>query len=184
MEWLAVKLDYSIYTDSHFQMTADVSEYLLPADFGTMIFVEWSSVRLLPSSVFEWQRDGVDYRNLESALPFEYAVRGRSLILKPPPSSAALDTDPFLTIQYIGSAAMLDSGGTPQLSNLDQQLLILRAAVRYCRTHPSEENAFKIQGYNDEIVELLPAARYRAQNAIEEYQPAVQPVVDRFRGAR
>jgi len=184
LEWLAVKLDYSIYTDTRFQIIADKGEYLLPQTFGSMIFVEHNSIRLTPSSIFEWQRDGTDYRNSDSGTPREYAIRNRNLVLFPVPATADVTTDPYLTIQYIGSARPLDAGGAPGLSELDCQLLILRAAVRYCRTHPSEENAFKINGYNEEIAELLPAARDRAQNAIEEYEPSLAVEVDRYRGAR
>lgn len=184
LEWLAVKLDYAIYTDKTFPLRAEVIEYSLPPDFGSMIYVEWNTNRLLPSSIYEWQRDRVDYANADAGSLSEYAIRGRTLLLYPSPTSAVVSSDPYLTIQYLGSAAMMDSSGTPQLSNLDQELLVLRAAVRYCRTHPSEENAFKIKEYNEEIMELLPAARDRAQNAIEDYEPSIHVDVDRYRGAR
>lgn len=185
LEWLAVKLEYAIYTDSSFQLRADVSEYTLPQDFGILVFAEWNSLRLIPASVYEWQRSGTDYRNADSVSSLrEFAIRGRKLILFPPPSSTAITTDPFMTIQYIGSAPMMDSSGTPQLSNLDQELLVLRAGVRYCRTHPSDENLVKIREYSLEIDELLPAARKRAQNAIAEYQPTLEIEIDRYRGAR
>lgn len=184
LEWLAVKLDYAIYTDTSFQIQTNQETYLLPDDFGSMICVEWNASRLIPTSIYEWHRDGVNYLSATPGSLKEYAIRGRNLILYPPPTSAVVTTDPFLIIQYIGSAVMMDTQGTPQLSKLDQELLVLRAAVRYCRTHPSEENAFKIREYNAEIEELLPAARDRAQNSIEDYDPAVQVEVDRWRAAR
>lgn len=185
LEWLAVKLDYAIYTDSSFEIRAEVREYNLPQDFGLCVYAEWNSVRLIPASIWEWQRSGTDYNNQSSVGTLrEFAIRGRKFILSPPPSAAAITTDSFITLQYIGAAPMMDSSGTPQLSNLDQELLVLRAGVRYCRTHPNEENLVKIREYNEEIMELLPAARKRAQNAISEYQPSVEVEQDRYRGAR
>jgi hypothetical protein len=184
MEWLAVQLNYAIRTDSTLVLKADQVEYNLPEEFGSMIFVEWNAVRIQPSSVYQWDREGSDYRTAASANPREYAVLSRTLYLNPPPSSTAITTDPYLTLRYIGSSIPMDGGGAPQLGTLDQQLCLYRAAMRYCRSHPNEENRLRIEGYQAEIDELLPAARKRAQNAIEDYSSHFHPLIDRFGGAR
>lgn len=184
LEWLAVQLNYSIHTNDTFPLVEGEREYQLPPDFGSMVLVEWNSMRLAPSSIYQWDREGFNYRNVPASMPREYAVWGRKLILGPPANLAAISTDPYLKIQYIGSTKGLDGSGTPFLGNLDQQLLLLRAATRYCRSHPTEENMARIVTYREEIAELLPAARKRAQNAIEDFYPHFHPNVDRFSPAR
>jgi hypothetical protein len=184
LERLAVELKYFVRTDTTFTLVEDQLEYILPDDLLSMILVEWNQIRIQPSSIYQWDREGLDYRRIPSSVPKEYAIRSRTLLLGPPASAAAIATDPNLTIQYIASTPGMDGGGTIGLGNLDQQLVLYWAAVRYCRSHPSDENNARMQGYMQEIAEQLPAARKAAQNRSEDYFPHFHPQTDRFRGAR
>lgn len=112
----------------------------------------------------------------------------RHLILNPKPSASAVSAAPSLQLRYISASPGTDSAGTPQLSDLDQELALYRAAMRYLRAHinkdTAEEYQMKIQQYQLEMNDLLDAAKQRAQNPILDYFPAFSVQTDRFRGAR
>jgi len=184
LEWMVAKLKYTIETEEHLPLVADQQEYIIPRDAAWIIWVEWDFNKLTPSTHYRWERQGIIWRNQASGVPTEFAIQGRRIILLPPPSSSAVSTNPWLIMRYINSTPGLDASGTPQLSDLDQQLVLYRAAVRYLRAHPSDENMARIQGYNDEINDLIPAARDRARQWAEDYYPHMWPHSDRFRGAR
>lgn len=184
LERLAIELKYSIVTLDTFPLVADQLEYILPNDVMSVIFVEWNEIRIQPSSIYQWDREGLDYRRISSSNPREYAVRSRTMLLGPPASSAAIATDPYLTVQYIASTPGMDAGGTPGLGNLEQQCVLYLAAIRYLRARPSEENLARLQGYQQEFTEQLPALRKFAQNRIEDYFPHWHVHSDRLRGAR
>lgn len=184
LERLAIELRYSIVTTNTFPLVADQLEYILPNDVMSMILIEWNSLRIEPAAIDQWDREGFDYRRAASSNPREYAIRSRTLLLGPPASSTAITTDPYLTIQYVATPTGLDGGGTPGLGNLEQQAVLYLAAIRYCRSHPTEENQIRLQGYQQEFAEQLPALRSFAQNRIDDYYPHFHVQNDRYGGAR
>ena len=184
LERLAVELNYNVQTDVQFPLIAETREYQLSDNFSYIVYIEWNDVRLVPSSIYQWEIEGSRYPSVTSSNPREYAVFGRRLILNPPASAGAVSTDGFLAVQYIASSPVIDGGGVPGLGNLDMQLVLYYAAIRFLRARPSEENLARISGYMEETAVLLPAARKRAQNMLESYSPHFNPTIDRYRGAR
>ena len=186
LNWVAIQLKYAVVTENNIILTAGIREFPIPKDLGWVVFVEWNTQRLQPSSTYRWDREGTDWRNAAPGNPTEFAlvVGGRNITLFPPPSSAAIAIDPSITIRYISSAPKLESDGTPQLGDLDQELVLYRAAIRYLRAHPNDVNMARVQGYLDEIADILPAAKRRAENPIEDFFPHFHVHSSRMRGAR
>jgi len=184
LEWMASELKYSIRTEENLILESGVREYPLPDNFAYSIWFEWNTNKLVPSTTYRWERIGTDWRDINASNPAEYAIQGRNIILVPPPSASAISTDSSLAYRYITSSPGMDAGGTPGLGDLDQQLVLYRAAIRYCRSHPTDTNLARVSEYRDELGDLIPAAKRRAENLIEDYYPSIQVHNERFGGAR
>lgn len=181
-EWLAMHLRYPVRQDT-LTLQTDVADYPLPADFYMMINVEWNARALEPTSLYRLDRQSSNWRQQAHTNPREYFVYSRTLTLFPTPDSGAVSANSGLIFRYLGSPLPVDSG-TVQLGEADQNLLIFRAALLYCRVRPSEENAARQANLEAEVNEWLPLARLRAQNALREYRPRYQPEITRRFGAR
>lgn len=184
-EWLASELRAFIRTDEQsLALVANQQEYLLPTDVEWLLWIEYNGDRLTPASTNLWVRDSTDWRGETAGTPTEFAVEGRNLILRPKPSAAAIVTDAALSYRYMSSAPSLTASGAPGLSDLDQRLALYEAALEYAGTHPSEENAARAQFYGQQIARLLPAAKARAENRLENYIPEFTVHTSRRGGGR
>lgn len=119
---------------------------------------------------------GGSWRSAPSGTPTQFAIEGRDLILNPPPSAAFVATTKTMRWRWIGAS---DEGwqmdGTPQLSDMDQQLVRYDAAIGWLSAHPSQENQARIQAYTAEIQRRLPAAKQRWSNPNLGYYPIFSP---------
>ncbi len=182
-EWVAAELDLSVTTDTTtLALTADVMELALPSDALILLFVEWNGVRLKGSSVFEWDRAGVDWRGSASVdVLREYAVQGRKLILYPPPSSTAVSTDSALTVRYYAQGATLATSSTaaPSLSEGDQMLVVERAAWQWNMLRSGEQPPLgqaalaRANANQASLSQLLPQAKRRWQTQVIDAQPGI-----------
>jgi hypothetical protein len=184
-EYMAAELGYRVVTSSYvIAYVADQVEYPLPKDFARCIFVESNSLRLTPTSTFKLEKDGVDWRHGASGTPQNYGFTGRSIFFQPAPSSDYITDTPSPVIRYIASQSELGADGVADLSELDEQVVIYKAAIRYLRSHPSDENQARIMGYKEELAELIRSARQRALNPDETFNPNWFVNVDRQGAAR
>jgi hypothetical protein len=184
-DWLASELKDQFVTDNFLiALVADQSEYPLPPDVGWVLFAEWNSQRLSPSSHFQWDRNGTSYRTAPSGNLSEFAVYGRSMILNPPPSDTAVTTDGYLTTRCITTAREMTAAGLAGFSDFDARLMLYEAAFEYLVNHPSDENNARAQAHLAQINRLLPAARERARTPIEDQRPQFWPQVRRRGAAR
>lgn len=185
LEWLAQKLKYSIRTEAlAIALVEDQREYPLTEDVLWLLWVDWNDRRLQPASVFAWDQAAVNWQHAASGTPLEYAVRGRRLILYPPPSDDAVDTDGYLSYSYIAATPGVTAAGALELSRSDQRLALLQASWEWCLTHPSEENAARGQGLLSLRDEMLTDAERAARNPIREYAPRINVKVSRDYPAR
>lgn len=185
MEWLAGELDYSIRTHPNaIGLVAGEYMYPLPADCLLILWIEWCEQRLTPASLFGWVRDGKDWRHLTSANPAEYALEGRQLILAPPPSSTAITSDPFLDLSYIAGAPDLNGAGVRGLSDTDMWCVIYSAACEYLGVRPSEENSLRYAFCERQVMKLLPQAKKRHMDPVQQQHQKIKVYSARDGGAR
>lgn len=186
MFWLAGELeDFEIVeTSQAIALVAEQRDYPLPLDCSEMILVEWNSNRLMPGSHSEWDRNGTQWRTSEEGNPSEYSVEGRRLWLNPPPSSDAVTADGTLTLRYIAAPGEMGASGPVQLPPLAHDLLCWEAACRWLGTHPSDENAARLQFCQQQIARLLPQARRQSQSPVQEHAPRWHPATYRRGAAR
>jgi hypothetical protein len=182
---LAAELDYVIVDDADIMgLTANQAAMALPEDLAFILSVDWNSTTLTPNSMYAWERDNTTWRETTAGSPSEYVVQGRMLILNPPPSSTAVTTDPYLRLRYIASSPGMTATGTPGLSALDQELVVLEASVRYCYTHPNERTLARVVGLEKLRDRAMAGARRRAQRAVRGFHPRFGVHVTRDPGAR
>lgn len=165
-------------------LVSDQREYPLTDDIGWILFVEWNSLKLTPSSQLTWNLLGTSYRTSASANPSEFAVYDRFLILQPPPSSSAVTTDGYLTVRSIVTAGPLTAGGIRGIADFDMRVVLYEAAYEYLSLHPSEQSQAQATFCLGQIQRLLPAAKERAERPAEDLAAAFVPQVRRQGGAR
>lgn len=183
LEWLAGLLEYSVKTDStSIAAVASQYEYALPADFGEMIWVRYGGEFLTPATVPQWVRDGTDWIDAAAALPTEYAIQARKLLVTPPPSSTNVTSYPKFTISYVASPVPVEENDLPLFGESDQMLLVFAVAHEWCSANPTEENLVRAQAYQQYIDLQLAEARRRRFFASEEFAPQIH-VFTRRRGA-
>lgn len=185
LEWLASKLKYGIRTDEKMTLlVAGQVEYPLPRDLGWVMWVSWNGNKLEPASTYGWDAVNNDWRDTTSGSPNSFAINGRKLILNPPPDATAIASDSYLSVRSITSSPGLGAEGALELAELDEQLLLYYAAVRYCASKPSDENKSRSADYMGLINALLPDALARIHHPIEDYQPKWRVKSHRTGGAR
>jgi len=138
LETLAGSLGYVIVNaETAFSLEAGTYRYDLPDDCDRLLWVEWSGNRLTPSSMSKWVRDGRNWRTAAAAVPTEYAVEARTLVLFPPPSAATVGQSQFLPVSYIAFAA----GSAPGegLADADWWVAIYKAAIDWWGQHPGTD---------------------------------------------
>jgi len=185
LQWLCAELEYGIVDDvDMLGLVAGQTEYQLPSDLAFILSIDWNNLILTPNSFYAWERDGTPWRTASATNPTGYAVQGRQLLLSTPPTAASITSDAFLRLRYITTSPGMNETGTPGLSDLDQELVTVKAAIRFCRTHPSELNAARLPGLEAELAEIWPAAKRRKQRILKGFHPRFSVHVTREPGAR
>jgi hypothetical protein len=177
LSWLASELKYDIRTNEQIGLTAGQFEYPLPQDLSHVIWIEWNGKVLDPTSTYLVNATGGSWREQDAnATLSEYAIQGRKLILLPPPSAAAITTDPYLSWRYIASGGEMGESGVPGLSDLDLQIARYQAACNWLTDHITAENLTvfqaKIAAYTEMIARLLPNAKRRNNSPDVTYFPS------------
>lgn len=174
--WLANSLKWvEVITDNQIALVAGQAEYPLPRGFAWLVWVEVGTQLLTPTTTYALNAFGGDWRQTPNAPPTQYAVEGRSLILNPAPDAGTVASYPVFAWRYIGTGDDLVASGTPELSDMDQQLVYTQAAIEWLGVHPSDENQIRIQNYGSRIETLLPIAKQRWENAITTLYPTFSP---------
>lgn len=180
--WLASHLRMEVFTDDQIPFAAGVIEYPLPRNMAWLMWVQVGQSLLLPTSTWSMNLNttnvatgATNWRSATPGTPTQYAVEGRALIFNPPPSSDFAAGTPFFSWRWLGTGRELDLSGTPDLSDMDQQLIRYDAALGWLAAHPSPENAARSQAYAAEIQRRLPAAKSRWENPELGFYPTLSP---------
>lgn len=185
LEWLAGQLEYEVRTDAQgIALTAETQEYGLAPNVRQVFWVEWNGARLEPSSTWDWDRRGIDWRNAASGNPTEYAVEGRRLVLYPKPDSTAVSTDGAVTFRYLSSPDLQGEHGNLMLGDTEWWLIAYKAADEWLALHPSEQNAPRQAFCANEWRTRLPDAKRRARNMVAEWTDRVHVFTRRGSAAR
>lgn len=185
LDWLAETLRFRVVTDEQaILLVEDQREYPLPTQMIRLIWAEWNTNRLTPTSTYRNEREGSNWRSVSSANPSEYAIEGRNLLLIPPPSDDAISTAGTIALRYIAAPDEMGPDGDASLWQSEYQLVIHKAAIRWLQEHPSQENALRIQEYKTELEELLGPAKRRRMNPHDNYQPGMAVSTNRQGAAR
>lgn len=184
--WLATELKHDVrHLDHAILLVAGQQDYLLPDEVAWVMELYWNNMYLTPASLLKWDHEGTSWRGQpNSDVLNDWAVSGRRIFLLFPPSAAAIATDPYIAMRFIAGVPNLTSEGPYNLAESDQYLAVLRAAIRYLRSHPSDTNNIKLANYAEEMKELLPQAIRRARNLIHDFTPSFQVYTERTGGAR
>jgi hypothetical protein len=126
------------YTDSSSAITfvAGTQEYSLPTDLIELKIVEWNSVELVKSSVEEWRRKGIRWRQEAASFPEEWAIYRDKLIVRPTPSAAAVAAASQPFIRYVSRPAAFTANGMAQLTINDWRVPVYWAVVEWSIAHP------------------------------------------------
>jgi hypothetical protein len=187
--WLASQLKMDVQTDEQVPFVAGQAEYPLPRSLCWILWVEVNGALLVPTSTYAMNLNTtnvsagvIDWHAATPGTPVQYAVEGRSLIINPPPSADFIATTPTFAWRWIGTGENLTPATTPELSDMDQQLVRYDAAIGWLSAHPTPENQARIAAYTAEINRRLPAAKQRWENALQSWYPSLSPdTVGRFR---
>lgn len=184
-EWLASELEYAVKEDNVITLVAGQVTYPLPADLLTVVWISYNNLKLEPSSLFTWDRDGTAWRAPTAGKPTGFAVQGRELFLNPSPDATNITANPVIRMRWLAAPTQIERGGPAGLSELDSRLLCYQAAALYCMTHAQDPaNATRKQDYEAWVGAQLPQAKQRAQNAIMDFQASFRPIVGRRGAAR
>lgn len=178
--WLAAELKYDVH-ETEIPLVADQFSYQLPASFAIALWCAWHGDRLTATSTAEWNRDHSVWTATPAGTPTAYAVEHREVILLPPPNAAAVVSDPTVTLRWIGSGT-LGASGPNGLSEMDQRLIGYDAAINWLTDHVTEVNQAKITAYAAQIARLLPLAKRREHQPIDEAYPSLRPNTTGRRG--
>jgi hypothetical protein len=185
LAWFAEVMRHHVVTDEHaIALVEDQRAYPLPNTLSRLLWVEHNSIRLEPTSTFQHEQQGGNWRTVASASPSQYAIEGRELILIPPPDDDAIEDDGYLAMRYIAAPEELGADGSAGLSELDYQIVLYKAAIRWLRSHPSDINRAMVVEYKEELNELVGAAKRRQMNPHETFQPNMAISVTRQGAAR
>ena len=133
--------DTALKTETGFLLVAGTYSYPLPVDCRRLAFVEWNGGRLLPASRHKWAREKTDYLNAASGNPTEYIQQNQDLLLTPPPSAAAITTDPNLTLCYLRHTRERPSAESDSFSDSDLRCALRWAAIDYLGMYPGQDKA-------------------------------------------
>ena len=139
------------YTDSSVSITlvAGTQEYAVPTDLMELKFLEWNGQELIKSSVEEFRRKGIKWRQESQGLPEEWYIYANKVGFRPNPSAAAVAISATPTIRYISRPAAV-SGGFAQLDINDWGIIVYRAVALWSWAHPDSAVANqRAQYYND-----------------------------------
>lgn len=171
LERIASELRYPVRTDTTtLGLVAGLQEMMLPADLVEIISLYWNGQRLQSSSLDAYDRLSIAWRGIASSTPQGFAVQGRTLFLNPPPTAAAIVTDPVLTLRGVWVPEFLPASGAVALGTLDHRLAAWLGARQYLLVHPTQENLARAQSYETEIAPLLKSARRHARQMIRDYR--------------
>ena len=189
--WLASELQMDVIEDDDILLVANQIEYPLPRNMAWMIWVEYNHYLLKPTSTYAVNLNTtnvsggtINWRSAEAGTPTQYAIEGRNLILNPPASQDSILGNPpflvpgvkYLRWRWIGSADDgLEVSGTPELSDMDQQLVRYDAAIGWLSAHPTDDNTKRIAAYTAEIQRRLPAAKQRWAAPLTSFYPTFSP---------
>lgn len=163
---LAGELGFNVREETPIGLVASQIEYPLTSDVLSVIWVEWNDRRLEPVSLTSSDRDQTNWRDREAGEPAQWAIQGRKIAILPPPTSAAITSDPVLTLRFLATPGPMGPDGPQGLSELDQWLVIYLAAMMWCETNLSEENQARLVNYQARVAAMLPAAKARWSNQI------------------
>lgn len=138
LEWLAGELRWDLRSEpSAVALVAETREYALPPDCLEVLQAEWNDQALRAESLPGWIRDRNDWDSRAGGdlLQAWAADRGR-LFLYPPPSSAAVATDPRLRLRYLAGSPDVSEGGVRGFSDADHWLAVWATAREWLSTHP------------------------------------------------
>lgn len=186
LERLAERLEYEVVDDSaSVTFLAGTYTYSVPQTMLQLIHVEWNGGKLLPSSIYEWDRTGKDWRNVSANFPTEYAVQGRELIFYPKPSAAAVTADSAPTLRYIKATPGMTTSGPTGLGDGDHRLACLEAAIEYCVAKINEDGmAARAQALSVRAAERWRDAMNRAHRPIKTHSPEIRVRTNRRGAAR
>ena len=114
-----------------FALEASVFEYELPSDVLQVTDVQWNGQKVKFSSLEEWRRYNINYRNSTAGTPDEVAVDARQLIIYPAPSADAITSDPKLTVRVLRSTFDVTPSGVPGFSDNDVLLAVYAGAQEF-----------------------------------------------------
>lgn len=159
---LADELQFRVVTETQaIGLVAEQQDYSVPNDILSILWVSHNGKRLEPAGLTERDRDLDEWRTVAANTPTQFAVRGRRLYLLPKPDSAAVSADGFLAYSAVAAPAEMGAQGPVGLSENDQWLLCWSAALDWCVTNPSEENAARVPGYAAKKEQMMARARER-----------------------
>lgn len=172
---LGAKLQWVIKEETQaLRLAADQVEYVLPADVDLILAASWGTTTLTPFSARAEDRDLSSWRLTASVSnPSQYAVEGRTLLLNPPPSADAIETDPFLRFRYVGCPSGYDLADGRYLGESERWLLVYRTCIDYLTRENKPEKAGMLALARQNYEDMLPDAMGRTVNRVPGFQPPV-----------
>lgn len=150
------------YTDSStiVSFIAEVQEYSLPQDVMEVKWVEWLGTELTKSSIEEWRRKNLKWRQESSGYPEEWAFYADKLVFRPRPNAAAVAESASPTIRYISRPAPFATHGMAQLNFNDWEIPIYWAIYEWSVAHPDSAVAIqRAQEYKQLFLQEAEAVR-------------------------
>lgn len=185
LDRLARELKYSLTEDQHsLTLEADEQEYPLPTDVQQLMWIRYAGIKLKPSTTYEWDRDGLNWKEAVAGIPSEYAYEGRKVIFDCPLSAGAISSYPRATVKYVSTSHGITLANMPGLPDADARLACRLAALQFCYARPTAENAARAQALGAVIGMDMEEAQRRHAQPVEDLQPKLGVATSRRGAAR
>lgn len=143
VEALCRRIRYFYVTDSSsVTLVAGTQEYSLPTDLLELKFLEWNGQELIKSSVEEYRRKGIKWRQEPTGFPEEWYIYANKVGFRPIPNAATVAAAANPVFRYIGRPSAV-SGGFSQLDINDWSVPVYKAIALWSMAHP--DSAIAIQ---------------------------------------
>lgn len=143
VEALCRRIRYFYITDSSsVTLVSGTQEYSLPTDLMEIKFLEWNGQELVKSSVEEYRRKGIKWRQEAHGFPEEWYIYANKVGFRPTPSAAAVAAAANPVFRYIGRPSAV-SGGFSQLDINDWSLPVWFAVYEWSMAHPDSAIALQ-----------------------------------------
>lgn len=135
-----IRYHYTTTTNS-ITLVAGTQEYDLPSELVELKWVEWNGSDILKSSIEEWRRKSIKWRQEEKGVLEEWSQYANKIVFRPTPTAAVVSAASGVTLRFVSRPAGFTASGMAQLNYQEWDLPIYRAVYLFSICYPDSAMA-------------------------------------------